>query len=259
LVQTFNAATDPKAKGLYKALTQYNFLALLNFLVDLIPHVTVLNLKFQKEDLDVSMIAPNVNILLNDIAKLKEGSPLVSQLDEELTEETGQGSEKSFFYKNIKIVKNASMKEQFKKSAEEFCSNLEKNIRKRFPNETMDMTNATVVLKMDGIGLLSKDAVQSYGNAQIEKLLDHFSQYHEGFEPVVEKESTIAEWKLVKQVVFEHKHLYANESMKALWQQLIHAHKGTFPQMTCLAQMALIFPLQTATCERGFSVQNIIS
>jgi hypothetical protein len=122
----------------------------------------------------------------------------------------------------------------------------------------MDMTNATVVLKMDGIGLLSKDAVQSYGNAQIEKLLDHFSQNHEEFEPVVDRESTIAEWKLVKQVVFEHKHLYANESMKALWQQLIHAHKGTFPQMTRLAQMALIFPLQTATCERVFSVQNNI-
>lgn len=37
LAQTFNSAKDPKAKGLLKAITAYSFVALTDFLVDIIP------------------------------------------------------------------------------------------------------------------------------------------------------------------------------------------------------------------------------
>ena len=36
LAQTFNAAKDPKAKGLYKAICAYSFVALTYFLMDVI-------------------------------------------------------------------------------------------------------------------------------------------------------------------------------------------------------------------------------
>jgi hypothetical protein len=46
-----------------------------NLLVDLIPHVRILNLKFEKEELYVTLIDPNMNMLLKYIEKLKDGSP----------------------------------------------------------------------------------------------------------------------------------------------------------------------------------------
>lgn len=58
--QTFNAAKDAKAKGLYKAITCYSFVALSHFLMDIIPVVAALNMKFQREDLEISMIGPSV-------------------------------------------------------------------------------------------------------------------------------------------------------------------------------------------------------
>ena len=58
LAQTFNAAKDPKAKGLYKAITAYSFVALAYFFMGVIPGVTALNLKFQRQDIDISVISP---------------------------------------------------------------------------------------------------------------------------------------------------------------------------------------------------------
>jgi hypothetical protein len=49
------------------------------------------------------MIAPNVNILLNDIAKLKEGSPLVSQLDEEISEKH-KNSEECLYERTVQKI-----------------------------------------------------------------------------------------------------------------------------------------------------------
>ena len=84
LAQTFNAAKDPKAKGLYKAITAYSFVALTYFLMDVIPVITALNLKFQRQDLDISVISPSVRLSIHEINVLIENSTSLKQLDENI-------------------------------------------------------------------------------------------------------------------------------------------------------------------------------
>ena len=43
-----------------------------------------------------------------------------------------------------------------------------------------------------------------------------------------------------------------------LWQIIYKHHKDNFPNLFKLARLALIIPLQTADCDRGFSRQNLI-
>ena len=44
--------------------------------------------------------------------------------------------------------------------------------------------------------------------------------------------------------------------LSVMWQMIAAMHGKEFPNLVKLAKLVLIFPLQTATCERGFSVQN---
>ena len=73
---------------------------------------------------------------------------------------------------------------------------------------------------------------------------------------VVNIEETMSEWTLLKHLVKEH--MYPNDSLSRLWQIIYKHHKDNFPNLFQLARLALIIPLQTADCERGFSRQNLI-
>ena len=65
-----------------------------------------------------------------------------------------------------------------------------------------------------------------------------------------------AEWQTAKQLVCDNK--YINTSTRVLYKQLYQYHKDALPNLSLLAELVLILPLQTADCERGFSVQIAI-
>ena len=46
--------------------------------------------------------------------------------------------------------------------------------------------------------------------------------------------------------------------MSFLWKIVFNSHQETFPNLIKLSKVAISIPVQTAICERGFSVQNII-
>ena len=72
----------------------------------------------------------------------------------------------------------------------------------------------------------------------------------------IDEASTLAEWASLKEIVTENK--YPRYSMKDLWKLLYEYHKTSFPNLFALANLALVMPYQTASCERGFSAQNSI-
>lgn len=51
---------------------------------------------------------------------------------------------------------------------------------------------------------------------------------------------------------------YRTTQMQYLWELLTTHHKEDLDELIKLAQIALILPLHTASCERVFSQQNII-
>ena len=70
--------------------------------------------------------------------------------------------------------------------------------------------------------------------------------------PIVDKEATRREWKELKETV------NAQHYPRDNFAKLCRFHKESFPNLSKLAQIALVLPVHTADVERGFSNQNII-
>ena len=157
LAQTFNAAKDPKAKGLYKAITAYSFVALTYFLMDVIPVVTALNLKFQRQDLDISVSSRNVKLTIHEINVLTENSSSLKQLDEDIVIIDGKHSLKG---DEITVNENEK-KKKIQSASQQFVTKLKENLETRFPSESLSLTTAAEVLALRGISFVPRRKYQS--------------------------------------------------------------------------------------------------
>lgn len=64
----------PRPKGFLKRITQYEFIAITHFLMDIIPITTQLNLDFEKEDLDLAAVNPVVETTLQHVKVARQTS-----------------------------------------------------------------------------------------------------------------------------------------------------------------------------------------
>ena len=243
-----------------KALTQYSFLALTHFLMDIIPVVTRLNLKFQSEDLDITRVGPNIRLTMHELDVMMDAGCSLKNFTEELSKnDNGRCT-----FKDIVITKNSQQETQFNIASKEFVSKLKENLEARFPTETLSLATAAEILAMRGISFISTRDLAQHGNKELEVLLDHFGKTKQivvdGVDkevgPIIDTETAKEEWKLAKQIVRDHRSVYGNENLKGLWQVLRAAHGSELPNLLKIVKLALLFPMQTATCERGFSIQN---
>lgn len=62
-----HAESDAKVKGFLKKITEYEFIGITHFLMDIIPITTQLNLVFQKQDLDLAAVSPVVDATVQHI------------------------------------------------------------------------------------------------------------------------------------------------------------------------------------------------
>ena len=77
---------DATARGLYNAMKTYKFVATLYLLSDVLPILTTLSLVFQKENVLLTAILPNVNATIASLNLLKTQSGLyLKNLDGILT------------------------------------------------------------------------------------------------------------------------------------------------------------------------------
>lgn len=89
--------------------------------------------------------------------------------------------------------------------------------------------------------------VGDYGNQQIEELTEHYSD-------VVDQQATLQEWGCFVNVVQNSDNLKGKDShemLKAIVQQ--QSLHDIFPNLYKLAAIALVIPVSSADCERGFS------
>lgn len=119
---------------------------------------------------------------------------------------------------------------------------------------------------MRPVNFLSNDDLSSWGNEQLEVLLSHYGtekthtwkddkeMKSKTSPPLVDAEACRTEWKDLKTVVKVQ--MYPRDSIFNLWRLLAEFHRDMFPNMLRLAYLAITCPINTAGCERGFSVQN---
>jgi len=119
---------------------------------------------------------------------------------------------------------------------------------------------------MRPVSFLSSEDLTTWGNDQLDVLLDHYGsekthRWKQGTEQkttttpaLVDPEATRSEWQELKSVV--RVQMYPRDSIFTLWRLISEFHRDMCPNLIKLASLAITCPVNTAGCERGFSVQN---
>ena len=165
--------------------------------MDIIPVVTALNMKFQREDLDISMIGPSVRLTMHELDVLTKNSESMKQLDDEIISVDGKHS-----FKGVEITLNAREKSSFRSASYEFVEKLKENLERRFPSETLSLTTAAEVIALKGLPFVSKEEVIHFGNDKLKLVADHFGSPKKlpcgtESEPVINNNEVMDEWKLL--------------------------------------------------------------
>ncbi|XP_071098775.1 zinc finger protein 862-like [Haliotis cracherodii] len=235
------------------------FIALTYMMMDIIPVVAKLNLFFQKENVDVSLVKVNLTNTLDKLRELKSDNGLHQQklkddLDDDLKGFKGH------------TIKGCSEKE-ISSAKVKFLDKLIDNISQRFPEQ--DLLAAIGVLGLRPISFLSKDELADWGNEQMEILIQQYGvekthtwtgddkqQHTSSSPPIINPDDARSEWSDLKLKVLAE--MYPRDTFANLWTLVNKYHREEFPNMIKLAQLALTLPVHTAGCERGFSAQNTI-
>ena len=97
-------------------------------------------------------------------------------------------------------------------------------------------------LNVDGLNELPDD----YGMDKINILLDHYVD--------INRDAFLVEWQVVCQRMWMHR----QKSKKEFWAPILRVAPNLFPLTVQLVVVDAVAPLNTACCERGFSLVNNI-
>ena len=164
----------PRPKGFLKRITQYEFIAITHFLMDIIPITTQLNLDFEKEDLDLAAVNPVVETTLQHVKVASERGKHQQELKEKIKQE---GSDSTLEEHVIQV--NDNQKSTVQKAKNDFAVALEANFQKRFPKESMSVIAAFEILSLRSLSFIPSAEIDNYGNEKIEVLIEHYGKDQE--------------------------------------------------------------------------------
>ena len=254
-----------KTKALFAAFSQYKFVAVLALLMGIFPSLSHMSLILQKQDLDIACVHPALTSLQDKIKHAKKATThYQTELKEKLEmKKNDDGVIVEVKYRGKKLDFGTSLRSSSKEIEETrtaFCDKLTQNIKDRFPKETSDMIAAFGVLGMRPLTFMSAENQKSYGNEEIRVFASFYGQEKKvgdkTSQPLIDMDTCIEEWSVAKETVLLN--MYPRDSTNLLYKLLQQYHEDNFPNLLVLAKLALILPLHTSDCERGFSAQNAI-
>lgn len=269
---------DAAAAGLYKFLSEYNFIATLLLFCDTLPTINRLSLIFQSRDIDYALLATVVDSTKNTLSKLRnaDGKNLGDiQLYIAKLEENGV----TVTYNRRNLRAGSSDPDETKKAFSDnikskFVDNLISNLDARFTDSDLmaafhifdpkaftlavtheegdgdDDSNDNVEGEADDFDVEKVRA--DYGKDKIKILADRF-----GYDQDVD--SLIQEWDDFKQYMSDH---WMTKSCRDVVKTLSglegNAMKVIYPGMSWLAEIYRVIPPHTADVERDFSQMKLI-
>lgn len=236
------------AKGLHLALTQFEFVTVTYLLMDIIPILTKLSLTFQKEMLDISLVQPLVQSTISQLEYLIEND---GHYLEELNKCT---TDNKLNLKNHTISVTQNKQAHVKNIRTDFINGVVSEIKRRFPADSTSVVSAMAILGLRGISFVNN--LSDHGHEEIDILCNFYGQAKSGEQSYIDPEKIQNEWGILKPLVIQQK--YPTDKFHILWGLIHKYHSNDFPNLLKIAELALIAPLQTADCERGFSCQNDI-
>lgn len=247
--------TDPTARGILTFVTTFKFLATTHLLADVLPVISRLSKRFQRQCIDFSAVSDGIDTTVAALNSFKQSPG--PRLKKFLSEVPSEPSE-SFYFKEQKVSDSAAQRQAFSTSMEQFLAKLVENLYSRFPDQ--GLLGAFSIL--DPQKLPSDQELASYGLTELDVLCAHYgaSKTSQGgleLPPVVDTEKTRDEWVVFRQLMSANFKACSTQAMAA---KLLSCADTTeaYPNMLKLVTLALTMPLSTAVCERGFSKHNLI-
>lgn len=122
------------------------------------------------------------------------------------------------------------------------------HLRNRFP--AVEILEAFSIFDPHNLPANAVDELGDYGNDKLTTLLDHY----QGTELELDRSQTMQEWQMLCSILTTNQHLQTLPDVVSFICN--PGTEGTLPQLKALAVRALLLPVSTADCERGFSCMN---
>ena len=129
---------------------------------------------------------------------------------------------------------------------ERYLNALISNLNDRFPADDLDLLESFDILLNPARYPNAPAEIQQYGLNQLQTLCDHYQNE-------VDRNRAQAAFLLFKHLAKSYK---GSLSFAKFCCKLINDYSHQYPDFATLARLAVIIPVSSAPCERGFSVQN---
>ncbi|XP_064648743.1 zinc finger protein 862-like [Lineus longissimus] len=235
VVKPTTGEAGAKASGLKKRMMQYNTLACILLLADVLPRLAQLSLHFQKEKVDLTMIDSMLSSTLKSIGDMKETPGRHLAKLETLAEK-------------YKITK--SHNQNFELTKCRYIDATIASINKRLENSSV--VRAMGVLDFSNVSGQRVLLPSLYGNEEIETLAEYFG---------LESDEVLSQWDRFKDIYWPmDSTLSTDVTLQGL---CAGACKQPLVQSACPAickflAVAATLPMSTATLERIFSHLKLI-
>jgi hypothetical protein len=124
----------------------------------------------------------------------------------------------------------------------------------RFPVDTIDVLKSLDTLLNPKLYPQDHASVAGYGREDIEFVLNHYQPNdRENLEIIIDRDRCIRDFIPFKHHTRLHNHMVFSEYTE----YIINNLNEEYPDFVVLAKLALSVPLNSASCERGFSSQNL--
>ncbi|XP_069490583.1 uncharacterized protein C17orf113-like isoform X2 [Ambystoma mexicanum] len=243
---------SPVAPGLCEELKKFEFVAFTKVLLDILPIFQKLNLFFQIEDLDISMVKPIVTASIATLLAQKrtQGQNFQEFLNE-LNEHPGEEGESRMYYKGVEL--SHCSKTHMETFDHVKCSYLEgvcENLQDRFPDHVLETVHAFSTIFNPKCYPQSLDDIGNYGDDALYLLLQNYSR-------MVVCERAINDFPLFKRIVFSLNQLSCRDVCVKLVYVNSEMHE-LFPDFAVLAAIALILPIGSALFEKINSAREVL-
>lgn len=237
---------SPKAVGLFKFISNSLFLLFTAMLIDVLVVIGLLSKTFQKDSVNLSHIRHSVKCAQDTLNAMKDGSDKVNEVLEEIGEVSAPGEKSK--YHDLMITDNQPMRHRFSRIRETYIAKLLENLDDRFPLDDLGILSCFDTIFNPSRYPDNVADIPAYGEDELRKINEHYSD-------LLDTDRTSAHFLYFKHFARGHKQSLSFEAFAKL---IIHDCSEQYPDFVLLAKVALVIPVSSAPCERGFSIQNAI-
>lgn len=248
---------DAIARGILSFITDYQFLAVSYFLSDVLGNLAILSKVYQKKDLDLahfnSVTKSTVSVL--EQMKISPG-PNLRSFFSMLPDNYCDGFEFGSDCVKYKIKCSPKSVSAFDDIKSKYLHNLLDNLAQRFTDN--GLISCFGILNPRNLPSVDCDTFDAYGVEEIISLGKHYgSNDCTHSKLLVDDVSLMIEWPQFKCLLSDR---FRSQTFSDMCSSVLANtdFAYTFPNISKLLRIAIVMPVSSADCERGFSRYNLV-